>query len=198
MVALIGCATPKASVQYESPATATLASTYETNGLKIIVDPVFDSARSKSYFKADALGMGILPIHILAENNNPNASFLVQKKNLRFESGANPQAGGAPRAVDVHKDTADIAGVAGTALLSGPLLLGACVAANNAAVIQQNLTQAEMRDQTLSPGQSVSGFVYCPIPKGGAACGGVLKIAAPDLHSQEITRLEIPINNSTK
>ena len=198
MLGLLGCTTPNASVQYTPPATATLASTREANGLKITVDPVFDSARSKAYFKADTSGMGILAIHIRAENTNPDASFLVQKKNLRFASGASPQTGGAPQAVEVRKDAADVVGVTGTALLSGPLLLGACVAVNNAAVIQQNLTQAEMRDQTLSPGQSVSGFVYCSVQKGSVSSGGILKIAAPDLRTQQTTLLEIPISNSTK
>jgi len=194
---LTGCATPNATVQYTPPVVINPAYTQETNGLRIIVDPVFDPARSKTCFNADALSMGILPIHVFAENNNPNASFLIQKQNLKFTPNSGSQTNISASGTDVHSDAGSAIGTAGVVLISAPLIFAGGISVNNASVVQHNFVQAEFRDQTLSPGQSTSGFVYFQILQKRLPAMAILKLTATDLRSRQNTRIEIPITNES-
>lgn len=196
-LAIGGCSAPKALVQYAPPADVNTRYASEANGFQITVDPIFDEERSKQFFGTNVLGMGVLPIYIRAENTNQNTSFLLRKQNLQLVLGSAQDMGISAREVKRDSTAASVVGTVGLAAISVPLIFtGTLMIARNLA-IQHNFVQAEMRDQTLSVGQAVSGFAYFHLPKGHPPSGGVLKVTVTDLRSGQNSQIEIRILNET-
>lgn len=192
LLSVAGCTTPNTSARY-TPAATNPAYKREANGLKIAVDPVFDNARSKDFFNTDALGAGILPIHVSVENTNSNASFLLQKKNFDFTAWSGSQTNLSASATNIRSDIGNAVGMVGVVGLSAPMIFAGTIAVGNAQAVQFNFVQAEFRDQTLSPGQRSGGFIYFQVKDGHRLGGGVLKATVPDLRSQKRTQFQIPI-----
>jgi hypothetical protein len=185
---------PKLTIAYHSTSRAAVFSG-QANGLIVTVDPIVDPARSEEYFDTNALDSHLLPIHVEARNSNPNVSFLLQKKNISFFLGENTVAGAASTAPDVHSTAGDALVISGAILVSGPLLIAGILMTRNAGSVQHNFTTAELRDQTLSPGQTVSGFVYFQVPSAGLVLPGLVRVDAIDLESDAPTTIAIAVKS---
>lgn len=192
LIAIVGCSTPN-NVRNVVPSQSSVTYTHENDGLKISIDPIFDSQQSISYFGIDAIAEGILPIHVRAENMNPNASFLFQKENVILTAGSGSDS--SVTTVNTRSTSGDVIGSTGVALLSAPLLLASAIVVGNSNAVQYNFARLELKDQALLHGESTEGFAYFKIQKGTMPTRGILKISAVDLHSRKNTQMEVPINH---
>ncbi|HZM02409.1 MAG TPA: hypothetical protein VFC44_05260 [Candidatus Saccharimonadales bacterium] len=159
---LAGCTTPQ-SMDYQPGISAGTERVGRTTEAEIAVDPFVDSARSKKFFRLDAMDAGIAILHVRIVNKTADQTLLVKKDNFHLlRTGGEVSTGN----LDNGKDAApgQIIGAIGIGSLMG--ILGATMVAH-ATQIQMNFTSKELGDQTLSPGQSTEGFVYfAPVKHG--------------------------------
>lgn len=159
-----GCSTanPKA---YSSTDAPTRLLTKEENGLRVSVDAVLERQRSHKYFSTDTLSKGIVPVFVRVENLASPGSVLVEKERFKIAVNADAQ-GQSPLAGDVeHKSTSGgiVSGV-GMLALSGPLIIVGATMVSTADEVRHNFVDKEFRNQSLAPGRSAQGFVYCQMP----------------------------------
>lgn len=127
------------------------AVTAERAGLIIGVQPVEDLKDQKTYFNTELTPKGFIPVFVVIQNGSSGDSFLFDRTNVGYagiSNASSPNVGS--KAVD-------------TMALFGGLLWLKLVA--NASQVQQNLLKIELQSKTLSPGTSVHGFLYIPVPK---------------------------------
>jgi hypothetical protein len=121
-------------------------------GLIVAVEPVEDPAQQKTYFDSRLSSKGILPVFLVIQNTSATDVYLFDKS-----------AVGLGDAVEVTgkaaRKTASQLGSGGLVDLS---------LNNDVTQVRENLLKKEVRSKTLSPGSSVYGFVYVPVPTDAA------------------------------
>lgn len=140
---LAGCATPP--VYPTKPVTA-CEYKQTKEGVTVGVHPVFASAELDQFFKTDLWSRGILPLLVVVQNNNGNATYLLAGSNCRI-----PEAASLASQEDLPTRRTEgylIGGVAGGAIMS------------DAASKRVGMADKDMTAQTVSPGESEQGFVF--------------------------------------
>ncbi len=161
VVAVAGCSSahPKAYSAADDPMRLQIQ---ETNGLRFSVDAVLDRKRSQKYFGTDTLDKGIVPVFVRIENVASAGSVLVEKEQFRI--AVNADAGGqSPLAGEVKNRsvTGEVIGGTGLLLLASPLIIVGSGMISTADEVRHNFVDKEFRNQSLAPGHSAQGFVYC-------------------------------------
>ncbi|MGA2457026.1 MAG: hypothetical protein WA383_21040 [Terriglobales bacterium] len=113
-------------------------------GLIIAVEPVEDAEQQKTYFNSHLSSKGILPVFIVIQNNSGTDAYLFDKSAVGLG------------------DAADVTGKTASRLGSGGLV--DLTLFTDTTQVRENLMKKEVRSKTLSPGSSVYGFVYVPVP----------------------------------
>lgn len=139
-----------------------LAFTAEKAGLVIGALPVDDSKDQMTYFNVELTGRGYVPLYIVLENKSSGDSFLFDKTAITLGWVAATGAGPTERS-KAGEVMAGLGGPNGNLIMG---LVGEKLIAN-AADVQQNFLKKEVESKTLSPGTSVHGFLYAPLPKEG-------------------------------
>ena len=116
--------------------------------LIVAVEPVEDPEQQKTYFNSYLSSKGILPVFIVIQNTSATDAYLFDKSAVGLGDAAEITGKGTRR-------TASLLG-------SGGLVDLALV--TNATQVRENMMKKEVRSKTLSPGSSVYGFVYVPVP----------------------------------
>ncbi|MCI0536076.1 MAG: hypothetical protein L0Z50_12700 [Verrucomicrobiales bacterium] len=162
---LAGCSTASPRAYRTSDAPMRLL-TQETNGLRVSVDAILDRQRSQKYFSTATLGKGIVPVFVQVENVSGPGNVLVEKEQFKIAVNADAQ-GESPLAGDVqHKSIGGgVVAASGLLLLSGPLLIVGSAMVSTADEVRHNFVEKEFRNQSLAPGRSAQGFVYCQMPQ---------------------------------
>ncbi len=163
---LCGCETVKFT-DYHQDAINNLNKQKIKDGLSIAILALTDNDKVISYFGTDLLSSGILPVLIVAENNNESSSFIIHKERITFSNIS------AKDNQDIDKDTeysagqevATVGAAAGIMPVVLPLFFIGASMVNNSNEIMHNMMDKEIRTETLSPREKISGFVYFPIPK---------------------------------
>ena len=119
-----------------------------TAGLIVAVEPVEDPTQQKTYFNSRLSSNGILPVFVVIQNNSATDTYL-------FDSSA-VGLGDAPDVTG--KGTRKTASRLGSGGLVDLTLV------TDATDVRENLMKKQVRSKTLSPGSSVHGFVYVPVP----------------------------------
>jgi hypothetical protein len=109
----------------------------------IAVEPVENLAEQKTYFNTDMTSQGFMPVFIVIQNDSILDSFLFEKANIGYAR--------------ISSNSAD-AEVAKVRLFGGPSYV-------KSMAVQENMVKREIKSKTLSPGESVHGFLYIPVPK---------------------------------
>ncbi len=117
-------------------------------GLIVAVEPVEDSEQQKTYFNSHLGSRGILPVLIIIQNTSATEAYLFDKSAVGLGDAAQVTGKGA-------RKTASQLGSGGLVDLSLD---------RDVTPIRENLMKKEVRSKTLSPGSSLSGFVYVPVP----------------------------------
>jgi hypothetical protein len=117
-------------------------------GLVVAVEPVEDLKQQKIYFNAHLSSQGILPVFIVVQNTSATDQYLFDKSAVGLGEEAN-LTGKAARKI-------------GSLLGSGGVVDLTLI--KDVTDVRENLMKKEVRSRTLSPGSSVYGFVYVPVP----------------------------------
>lgn len=80
LLVMIGCSVRIAQVETKPVSQYNLYQ--EQKGLKVALDPFFEKERTRDYFGIDLLSHGIVPVHVVIENNHPNSGFLFDRRNF--------------------------------------------------------------------------------------------------------------------
>ncbi len=189
-IIIIGCTTvnlpdysPKAFEQYHL---------YQTkDNLSIAIEPFYDKDKIKKYFGIDLLSHNILPMFVIAENQNPTSSFVLLKEQFSIskcdtkENVNFPYDGSMERVFTSSHTTADVL------LISGSILLGFVGAKMHADALAEkyNISAKELQSETISPNKSQNGFVYFRFQNIDdiAACS-IANLKALNLQTDEVIR----------
>jgi hypothetical protein len=126
-------------------------------GLTMGVRPVEDPKDQETYFRAEFRPKGFVPVFLVIQNGDSEGSFLFDKTKVTY--------GPANSSLSTPKTGSR----GGAALAAGAIPFVGIFAApkiiSNAAEVQHNLLNKEVQSTTLSPGKSLHGFLYIPVPK---------------------------------
>jgi hypothetical protein len=191
---LTGCGTnPIRPYQPASPSSSERKA--QESGVEVALDPFLESSRTKQYFDIDAVGKGIAILHVRVANKTANQTFLVEKKNFQLvRSGA---AGGLTGdGKKIERSTAAGNAVAWVGM-GGLSMLAAGGLVSHSTEIQRNFTNKEMGNASLSPGESMEGFIYfTPVNHGEDwTQNAVVKINLTETKTQQVIELNIPLSH---
>ena len=161
-------------------------------GLALAVQPLRTEAERERYFGVDLVDEGVLPVFVLAENRSSTSSFLLSPENFRLGNAKSPPSGeGGPGRdpIGLH--------IAAAATLSPVLIVAYSTLESKGHQINQTFELNKLRDTTLSPGETVSGFVYFPYPdEARAAKTWRVDAEAPKLgtRARQRFRIEFPFD----
>ncbi len=162
---LLACAAPVRSAQKFPDYPLRPPSDYIVSalqdGMSVGIEPVISVQDQLKYFHAAISPKGFLPVLVVIHNRSKLDSLLLDKGGISYGLGNSDEP--APKENTAGQKTA----IATTALIPfiGPFV--AMGMAEDASEVKQNLVLRELQSGTLSPGETMHGFLYIPIPKKG-------------------------------
>jgi hypothetical protein len=129
------------------------------SGIVVAAVPVEDPEDQRKYFGMDLKVKGYVPVFLVMENEAPVDSFLLGKEALTY-SAAGISASTLANPGKSSKADKTLA-VASYVPYYGIM---ATVLASKSKELRQNILKTELQSATLSPGTSVHGFVFIPVP----------------------------------
>ena len=136
-------------------------------GLAMAVDPITNHTEVVSLFGTDLLNSRLVPVLVVASNENTSASYLIAPERFRlvngkYEAKSNEKAKGASMAGN------EAAGWTLAVLDVGPTLLAApflTASMHQVKLINQHMRHEQLLQKALSPGAATSGYLYFAIPQ---------------------------------
>jgi len=189
---LTGCGTARIR-DYEPASPSIVERTAQESGVEVALDPFVESERTEKYFDINAVANGIAILHVRVANKTTNQTFLVKRESFHLLNGAGALTGDGNKGE--HPNVAgNIMGVVGAGGLLG---LAGTAMVSHSTEIQRNLTSKEMGDQTLSPGQSMEGFIYFAPVKHGEdwTRAAAVRINLAETKTQQFIELNIPLSH---
>ena len=166
--------------------------TAQESGVEVALDPFVENERTQKYFDINAVANGIAILHVSVTNRTTNQTFLVEKNDFQLvRSGA---AGGLTGdGKKIERSTAAANAVAWT--FSANMLAGGMV--SHSTEIQRNFTSKEMGNASLSPGESMEGFIYfTPVSHGEDWTRNTfVKINLTETRTQQVVEFNIPLSH---
>jgi hypothetical protein len=132
----------------------------EKSGIAIGLEPVESVQAQKTYFGVDLAKKGFIPVFVVVENGVGSDSVIFDKSKVAYGDAASALV--APR---TGLRTGKVIALSAVPFFGG---FAAAQELADAAQIQQNLMKKELQSSTISPGESVHGFLYIP-GKGGSS-----------------------------
>ena len=179
------------------------------DGLKIALDPFFEEERLKEFFGYDLLSHGILPVLVVAENNNPKSGYLLEKKFfsavMKVEKETDTKAAAEPAVPPVPGElstavaiTIGVTGIVAPVFVIVPGLPVLFFLAKQEDDIQkanENLKEKAFVDRTIFNGESHCGFVYFQVKDREAAQEiSIISIKAKNITSDKELNFVFQIN----
>jgi hypothetical protein len=122
------------------------------------IEPVETTVDQKTYFHADIVHLGFLPVFVVIHNGSPETSYLLDKSAVEY--GATDSSPSTPKSGSKAGQALGLSAIPFVGLFQAMKVVRA------ASQIQQNILQKELQSTTLSPGAFTHGFLYIPIRKG--------------------------------
>jgi len=158
----------------------------EQGSLTIGVQVLDDLDEQKTYFQTKLSPKGFLPVFVVIQNAAAaQDSYIFDKTKVSIPSAA---TNATPQASSKAAMGTMLASVAAGSLVGSMIALKM---AADTSEISEELLLKELRSTTLSPGVSVRGFLYIPIPKKGDREKVHLKIPMLKSGSEEAVDLEL-------
>lgn len=174
----MACATTQLASEFPLEPVEKYPHHQEKDGLALAVQPLTDPALLDEYFGDNLLRKGILPVLVVAQNQNDSETYLVSEDKVSMHPGEDPETGndqkpqGIVSSAEARKAAyeKDYQGVR-LAILA-PILLPAAFVdwgpTEHAKSVQHNIMSKALRRKSLSPGQSYSGCIYVKLPADGS------------------------------
>ena len=124
------------------------------------LDPVEAVPEQMTYFHTALSTSGFLPVFVVIHNASKADSLLLNKADISYASEG---SGDGPKETTAG-EKASIVGVSAIPYVGILLAVGLV---KNASEVKQNLILRELQSRTLSPGETMSGFLYIAVPKKG-------------------------------
>lgn len=155
----------------------------EKAGVSVGIQPLEDLKEQKAYFNTELTPKGFIPVFVVIQNGSSTDSVLFDKTKVAY--GLADSNGSSPK---VGSRTGEVVMIAAY----GPVgtFVGAKLIAN-ASRVQQNIVTNEIQSKTLSPGASVHGFLYIPVPKKGPRQKMRLRVPVTRAGSDETVILDL-------
>jgi hypothetical protein len=153
--------------EYPVPKASECAAIAQRAGLVIGVQPVEDLNDQKAYFSTQLTPKGFVPVFMVLENGSSGDSFLFDKTAIKLGQA---RVGDSTPKTSMNKGQVgaiDSGAIASAFFVPLAGAVFAMIAFNNADAVRQNILRKEVQSKTLSPGVSVHGFLYVPVPKKG-------------------------------
>jgi hypothetical protein len=147
---------PLAFPTYPVRAASDYALKAEQSSLTIGVQPLDNPDEQKTYFHTKLSPKGFLPVFVVIHNAAATESYIFDKAKASLI---------APPAAPPNK-TPQLSNKAATAAALASWAISMKMTADNSEIEEQLLLN-ELHSTTLSPGASVHGFLYIPIPNKG-------------------------------
>lgn len=165
MLGLCGCTAHIDFAKRPIGPVGTYTHKQELNGLQVAIDPMTNATEVAQVFGIDLLAKDMLPVLVVATNQNSTVSYVVSPErftllNGQHASGRKSEAAGTGGS-EAAGWTVAVLGI-GPTLIAAPFLVHSV---DKALVINQNLRCQQLLQMTLSPGEGTYGFVYFTIPK---------------------------------
>ena len=167
----LGCSTTPYMESVQVQRVASYKLTAEQVGLRVAVDPYFETSRLKAHFGTDLLARKVLPVLVVLENRDADGGFAVLPSRCALlTEGAAIGAGisdpFALRQKAQASRTGSIAG--GAAIMLFPLAVAAVAPVvesaqeeyRDARDMQKNLMKLALAVKSVYPGDVNSGFLY--------------------------------------
>jgi hypothetical protein len=188
LVLVAGCTSLPPSVKY----VPQLPSVKELDGLRVAAELLRDKAKSIEYFSVDIIANGYAVVGVTIINTSSNRSYLVQKENMRLSPGSGGVAAEFRSDAGSSFSTDLVVATVVYGVVLGPLLAQS-MRSMVAQDVQHRLVQAELRDGTISPGQSLSGFAYFKVLKGTRLENTVLRVVVRELQTDKSVEVQLPL-----
>jgi hypothetical protein len=197
-----GCTTARIADYQPASPTAT-EHTVQRSGVQIALDPFVESSRTEQYFDMDALANGIAILHVHITNETTNQTFLVEKKDFQLVP-IGSSTGLTETSTNITSSTgrglittATVLYGLGSEVVGVGFLLAGAASVSHSSEIQRNFADKQMPDETLSPGESMEGFVYfSPVQKGEDWSRTTFaKIDLQNIQTHQITELTILLSH---
>jgi hypothetical protein len=198
-----GCTTEKIA-DYQPAADPASEDKLQKSGIAVTLDPFVESARTGKYFDMDAAAHGIAILHVHITNETSNQTFLVEKKGFQLVpvgmgsgltgTGANLDPGGGGQGLTT---TAIVLYGLGSEVIGVGFGLAGAASLSHSSEIRRNFAEKEMPDETLSPGQSMEGFIYfSPVKKREDwSQTTIAKIDVQNIQTHQVTELTVPFSH---
>jgi hypothetical protein len=131
------------------------------NDVSIGIKPVDSAEDQQTYFHTILSSKGFLPVFVVIHNRSKTDSLLLDKGSITCGSGASDAS--SPNE-NSGAQKAQIAS-AGFIPFIGPFISAGMT--QGLSEVKQNLVLHELQSETLSPGETMHGFLYVPVPKKG-------------------------------
>jgi hypothetical protein len=155
--------------EYPMQPASAYANKVVDSGLIVAIEVVGDTEQQKKYFNSNLNSRGILPVLVVIQNTSAENAYLFDKSAVALGNTIEAIGKGALKA--------------GALLGSGGLLDVTLLPPGQ---MRMALTRREIRSKTLSPGSTVSGFVYIPISIDAPRKSVHLQVPLTNAHSSEI------------
>jgi hypothetical protein len=189
---LPGCGTAPI-VPYQPPSASASERAAQESGVEVALDPFVERAREEKYFDIDAVANGIAILHVRVANKTGDQTFFVKKQNFQLLRNGAGDLTSDGKSTDQSSVAGQVMGVLGAGAVMG--LFGSSLV-SHAVEVKRNFTSKEMGDQTLSPGDSMDGFIYFgPIAQGKDwTRAAAVKINVIDTKTQKVIALNISLS----
>lgn len=180
---------------YQLAASSTSERTAQAAGVGVALDPFVEKARTENYFNIDAVANGIAILHVRVANKTTDQTFLVKKESFQLlRNGAGGLTSNGKK-IECSSPALYTIGKVDTVVIALTGLIGSAILSHSAE-IQRNFTSKEMGDQTLSPGQSMEGFIYfAPVNHGEDwTHTATVKINLTETKTQQFIELNVPLS----
>ena len=129
--------------------------------VSIGLQPVESVQDQQTYFHTSLSPSGFLPVMVVVHNQSKSDSLLLDTEGISYGTGDPGKT--APKDNSVGQKVA----ISSAYVIPyiGPFI--AMGLAKDASEVKQNMVHRQLRSGTLSPGDTVHGFLYIPIPKKG-------------------------------
>jgi hypothetical protein len=130
------------------------------DGLFVAIRPLADKQELRKYFGVDLLSNNVLPLFVFADNRTTNASFVLMRDDFLLTQLSGDVLLQSNTVRSGTSPGGHAIAFVGAATLAVPLLVVGTQMEQHAFAVKQNIIKNELRNQSISPGRSVSGFVY--------------------------------------
>jgi hypothetical protein len=129
------------------------------SGLAVAAIRVADQEDQRKYFGINLRSRGYLPVLLVIGNETTDASYLLNKEELKYKLGGRSRA--LSPAPSKASGADKVVAVAGN--VPSVYTFMARLAASKSKELRQHLLRSELQSATLSPGVSAHGFIFVPV-----------------------------------